>query len=224
MSNFNTLLEPLEGPIIWTHSQDLANLVPQRPPFAPVKPPSRNLKQLRQGMATTGIAVLPSLFTAAQCELLAEHFYANKDKHVRTDYQDNVMRSSIHNSGLTRHLHEMLVPLVNQLVPSPVKASYTFSSVYDAESRLPAHYDSRPACTWNISLVVDASTKALACGWPLFIETHNQRHQVRLHIGDAVLYSGTEALHWRDTMPSMLTSMFGVFFHFAPYDYTGSLN
>lgn len=220
--NYEQLLAPLLPTFDWVYSQDLQGYVPQR--TAQVEEVTRNYAALKNDVDTMGICIIRNLFTVGQCNLFSEYFYANNHRHVRTDYQDKILRSSMHNVQLYRHCHELLGQLVNRLVPLAVKPSYVFASAYDKGSDLRKHIDSRPACTWNISLMAGASHPWLVNQWPLFIESHGQRHQVHLAIGDAVLYSGTGAEHWREHMPAELDSVFGLFFHFAPYNYTGSLD
>lgn len=221
--DYSDILAPLAPPFNWAFNTTLGGPVPQRGSSYDPQP-KRDYAALRAEMQRQGVIKLSKLFTKEQCSLLSEHFAANSSKHVNTAARDGVQRNSIHNVQLTRYLHELLGPVVTRLVGEPVKPSYTFSSSYFKGSGLFKHYDSRPACTWNISLVVDASHPVAAINWPLFVQSRNKVHQIHLAVGDAAIYSGTGDLHWRDKMPSYLDWVFGVFFHFAPAAYTGSLD
>ena len=60
--------------------------------------------------------------------------------------------------------------------------------------------------------------------WPLYVKTGDSVYSAKLEIGDAVLYSGTKDLHWRDQMPDNLNNVLGVFFHYVQKNFSGSLD
>ncbi len=41
----------------------------------------------------------------------------------------------------------------------------------------------------------------MAGAWPICLEVEGETQEVRLEIGDAVLYRGSEFTHWRETLP-----------------------
>jgi alkylated DNA repair dioxygenase AlkB len=109
------------------------------------------------------------------------------------------------------------------MVPELIKTSYSFASAYESGTALPAHTD-RPQCVFNVSLLLGSAPEdATLSDWPLYIRRDNQDHRVDLEAGDGVLYSGTQDLHWREKLPEHLTSVLGVFFHYVPQGFTGSL-
>jgi alkylated DNA repair dioxygenase AlkB len=60
--------------------------------------------------------------------------------------------------------------------------------------------------------------------WTFHIRRNGTEHAISLDAGDAAIYSGTQDLHWRNAMPQKHDSVLGVFFHFVPADYQGSLD
>jgi hypothetical protein len=116
-----------------------------------------------------------------------------------------------------------LLNSVNRLVPTPVKPSYVYLATYHPAAVLKRHVD-RPQCEWNVSLVLDMEPEvARTSAWPIFLETAGTVHEVRLGLGDLVLYRGTDVPHWRDRQPDGQRCTVA-FFHFVGVDFTGSLS
>jgi hypothetical protein len=59
--------------------------------------------------------------------------------------------------------------------------------------------------------------------WPIYLEINNQPVVIHLSVGDGILYSGTEVLHWRDALPEGQRAIV-CFFHFVGEDFRGSLH
>jgi hypothetical protein len=82
---------------------------------------------------------------------------------------------------------------VNELLGEEVLPTYTYARVYKNGSVLERHRD-RPACEISFTLNLKKDT-----AWPLYFQRpDNSEVQVELTPGDAVLYLGCQADHWRN--------------------------
>jgi alkylated DNA repair dioxygenase AlkB len=106
---------------------------------------------------------------------------------------------------------ELLCEKTNQvtdLVEESVVPTYTYATVYEQNSQLIKHKD-RPAC--EISLTVHLGGDA---EWPIFIKKPNgEEASFLLSKGDAVLYLGCIAEHWRNQYTG--TEYKQVFLHYV---------
>ncbi|HLL70717.1 MAG TPA: hypothetical protein VK363_04740 [Pyrinomonadaceae bacterium] len=123
------------------------------------------------------------------------HLKASSNKH----YAHN--RRSIYDEETSRFVQHQITALVNRITHAPVSPSHCQVSVYQPGAFLRRHKD-QPQYVWNLSLVVDAEPEVDAeRAWPICLEVEGQTAEVRLEIGDAVLYRGSEFTHWRDVLP-----------------------
>jgi hypothetical protein len=84
------------------------------------------------------------------------------------------------------------VPEVSKLLGEKVLPTYTYARVYKEDSELLRHRD-RPAC--EISLTLNLSKDN---DWPIYFQRPDgSETSVELNPGDAVLYLGCQADHWR---------------------------
>jgi hypothetical protein len=82
---------------------------------------------------------------------------------------------------------------VNELLGEEVLPTYTYARVYKNGSVLERHRD-RPACEISFTLNLEKDT-----GWPLYFQRpDNSETEIELNPGDAVLYLGCQADHWRN--------------------------
>jgi hypothetical protein len=85
------------------------------------------------------------------------------------------------------------VPEVSELLGEKVLPTYTYARVYKEGSELLRHRD-RPAC--EISLTLNLSKDK---DWPIYFQRPDgSETSTELEPGDAVLYLGCQADHWRN--------------------------
>lgn len=223
--DYEKIADNLPLPLIWTMDRALGSWMPSYQDDTRSEP--LDVAAGRMQLHNQGIIVLRGFFTRAQTTVLSDAFFKNPQyfaRHAIYEGFNDLKRYVSHNAPMQRYYHMAISQFINSLLPVRVKPSYVFSSCYEKGSTLARHIDSRPACTWNVSVATNGSNPGLVNQWPLFIESHNQRHQIHLDIGDAVLYSGVNDYHWREQLPAYFDWMLGTVFHFAPFDYTGSLD
>jgi len=118
-----------------------------------------------------------------------------------------------HSNAFFGALHVMITDRVSEWLGVRVKPSYNFTSMYyTGEGVCPAHTD-RPPCKYTVDLCVNQNET-----WGIFVDGT----EYFLDEGDALIYSGTDHLHYREKIqPTNYCDL--VFFHFVPEDYEGQL-
>jgi hypothetical protein len=85
------------------------------------------------------------------------------------------------------------VPNVSELLGEEVLPTYTYARVYKNGSILERHRD-RPACEISITLNLSKNVE-----WPIYFQRPDgSEASAELNPGDAVLYLGCQADHWRN--------------------------
>jgi len=84
-------------------------------------------------------------------------------------------------------------PEVRKFLGEPVLPTYTYARVYKEGSVLTPHKD-RDACEVSLTIQLEGDAE-----WPIYIKKPNgEEVSLNLKSGDAMLYLGCEAEHWRD--------------------------
>jgi len=97
---------------------------------------------------------------------------------------------------------------VTNLVGESVLPTYSFCMIYGPESQLIRHLD-RPACEISLTVHLNGDTK-----WPIFIKKPSGEEILfELNPGDAVVYLGCKAEHWREKFTGKYYSQ--VFLHYV---------
>jgi hypothetical protein len=180
----------------------------------------RTCAELRVDLQTTQYAVLRKIIHPLQLGALRRYFRALDGRgHLKASSNKHYAhhRRSIYDEETARFVQQQITPLVNRITPAPVRPSHCQVSVYQPGAFLRRHKD-QPQYVWNLSLVLDAEPELEeARAWPICVEVEGQAREVRLEIGDAVLYRGSEFMHWRDVLPEG-QSVTLLFSFFSPAD------
>lgn len=97
---------------------------------------------------------------------------------------------------------------VSDLVEESVLPTYSFCIIYDLESQLIRHLD-RSACEISLTVHLGGDTK-----WPIYIKKPSSEEvPFELNPGDAVVYLGCTAEHWREKFTGQYYSQ--VFLHYV---------
>lgn len=118
------------------------------------------------------------------------------------------------------HHHPELLALASDVFGQPVKPSYVFLSMYGPEGVCPPHQD-RPQCQFTIDLLINSNHKNVA--WPIYVD---KIPYILRTPGEALAYSGTNQLHFRNPMQedSDATKVDLAFFHFVPTTWMGAVS
>jgi hypothetical protein len=164
----------------------------------------RACEGLHRALQTRQHAVLRKIIHPLQLAALRRYFRAlDAQGHLKASsnrhYAHN--RRSTYDEETSRFVQHQITALVNRITPAPVRPSHCQVSVYQPGAFLRRHKD-QPQYVWNLSLVVDAEPELeRERAWPINLEVEGRTEEVRLEIGDAVLYRGSEFAHWRDALP-----------------------
>jgi hypothetical protein len=97
---------------------------------------------------------------------------------------------------------------VSDLIEESVVPTYSFCMSYDPESQLIKHLD-RPACEISLTVHLDGDAN-----WPISIKKPNgDVSSFNLNPGDAVIYLGCTAEHWREKFSGTYYNQ--VFLHYV---------
>lgn len=138
---------------------------------------------------------MPNFLTAQEADDLAQWMFREEasgrlQKDDRVDYNILGMRS-INGLPFIKILVDK-IPHVSELCGEKVLPTYVFSIIYKNKSSLVPHKD-RDAC--EISFTVNLSKDH---DWPICLKKPNGESVcIELSPGDAVMYMGCEAEHWR---------------------------
>jgi hypothetical protein len=180
----------------------------------------RTCEELRGDLQTAQYAVLRKIIHPLQLAALRRYFRAlDRRGYLKASSNKHYAhhRRSVYDEETARFVQRQITPLVNRITPAPVRPSHCQVSVYQPGAFLRRHKD-QPQYVWNLSLVLDAEPELEeAHAWPICVEVGGQAREVRLEIGDAVLYRGSEFTHWRDVLPDG-QSVTLLFSFFSPAD------
>jgi hypothetical protein len=191
-----------------------------------VKERQESCGQLRTQLQTEQYTVLRDIIRPLQLAALRNYFRLLDQKGYLVKEpsrgSQSINRYIWHNESIARFIHHQITKLLNQVVPEPIKPSYTYLSTYKSGAILPRHMD-REQCVWNLSLLIDTNPEMdLSDSWPIYLEIEKEVKAVRLEMGDGVLYRGTDIPHWRDALADGHTVTL-IFCHFVPVDFQDSL-
>lgn len=112
-------------------------------------------------------------------------------------------RFALHNSAYLEKMHQQLTPLMQKETGRELQPTYAYLSLYGNKGYCPPHRDHH-RCQWTLDLCVSQDQE-----WPLFVEDK----KFLLKENDALIYSGTDQLHWRERIHTNGHCNL-VFFHF----------
>jgi len=136
---------------------------------------------------------VPGFIAANEALSFAKDFKEHCDKFkVEGDLQAPNSSAVYNYMPFVRLLVEK-VPEVSELLGEKVLPTYTYARVYKVGSELLRHRD-RPACEISLSINLSKDTD-----WPLYFQRPDSSEIcLELQPGDAVMYLGCQADHWRE--------------------------
>ena len=181
--------------------------------------------EAQQSLKTQRYAVLRNIFPPAQREMLRQYVRELVARGYFPELGDGQveLRAAIHNEKTIASFHHGLATLLRDICEKPPIASYCYLACYEAGAVLERHVD-RSQCTYNLSVIFDMDgPDGEPDPWPIYVDIDAKPVAINLNIGDGLLYSGTELLHWRDALPEG-QRVIACFYHFVGDDFHGSLD
>jgi Rps23 Pro-64 3,4-dihydroxylase Tpa1-like proline 4-hydroxylase len=152
--------------------------------------------------------IIPNFISPERSKILSDEFklYCEKENLSGDDQSPN--SHSIYNHISFLELLCEKTPEVSTLIEETVLPTYSYARVYKEGSVLESHVD-RDACEISLTLHLDGDYP-----WPIWIETPQQEKRfVSLNPGDAMIYLGRIASHWREVYKGSYYSQ--VFLHYV---------
>jgi hypothetical protein len=126
---------------------------------------------------------------AALCKEFKDHCESNN---LPGDNQVEESQAAYNYMSFLELLTEK-TPEVSREIEEHVLPTYTYARIYKNGATLKKHMD-RDACEISLTVHLDGDM-----GWPIFVQTPGgSTAEVVLEPGDALLYLGCEAPHWRE--------------------------
>jgi len=152
--------------------------------------------------------VIPNFISSDKAKLLAEEFKSHCETQGLAGDDQAPDSHAVYNHISFLELLCEKTPEVSTLLEETVLPTYSYARVYKEGSVLEKHTD-RDACEISLTLHLDGDYP-----WPIWIETPQQEKKfVSLNPGDAMLYLGRIAPHWRDEYRGSYYSQ--VFLHYV---------
>lgn len=149
---------------------------------------------MNQTLVSNNYLVVPGFINSARAESLLQEFFV-LERNGGWERNPEVPNSlAIYNF---KPFLEMLcekTPEVSSLIEETVLPTYSYARVYKNAAKLPRHKD-RDACEISLTLHLGGDAE-----WPIFIQKPDGTEaSVELKPGDAMLYLGCVADHWRES-------------------------
>jgi len=152
--------------------------------------------------------VIPNFISSDRAKVLSEEFKTHCENNEFPGDNQAPNSHAIYNHISFLELLCEKTPEVSTLLEETVLPTYSYARVYKEGSVLEKHTD-RDACEISLTLHLDGDHP-----WPIWIETPQQQKKfVSLNPGDAMLYLGRIAPHWRDEYQGSYYSQ--VFLHYV---------
>jgi hypothetical protein len=148
---------------------------------------------MNQTLIDNNYLVVPGFISKERVESLRQEFYVlERDGGWEKDFQAP-NSPAIYNFKPFLELLCEKTPEVSSLIQETVLPTYCYARIYKGPEVLVRHRD-RPACEVSLTLHLGGDVE-----WPIFIQKPDGTEiSVLLNPGDAMLYLGCIADHWRE--------------------------
>jgi hypothetical protein len=148
---------------------------------------------MNQNLLRDNYIIIKNFISADEAKELADR-YKNLQKEIGFGDDRHVAKAdSWNNSEDQLALLCNICPRVSALCGETLVPTYAFGRIYKKGSKLERHSD-RVACEISLTLHLDGDEE-----WSFCIQTpYYESHNIVLEPGDAVMYLGCIADHWRD--------------------------
>jgi hypothetical protein len=178
---------------------------------------ARQTRKLRR----EGYALIPNLLTPLQVAQMRRYIRAREREGYLEHDANHARRLRSYNDVLATHLHRQTAHVIRQVTGASVVPSFSYVSRYLAGTKLDRHVD-RDQCHFTLSCLIDSKHGLdLGRSSPLHLESRGKTREVRLELGEAIVYEGRKVPHWREVMrPGEEQTTLLLFY--VPVGFTGS--
>jgi len=150
---------------------------------------------MRQVLLDNNYIHLPQFISADRAKAIALEFKQYAKEYVLPGDEQAPNSSSAYNHVAFAELLCEKSPHVAQLIGEGVFPTYAYGRVYRKGDDLKVHKD-RDACEISVTITLEQSSP-----WPIYIrKPDGEVAKLVLNPGDAMIYLGCDAEHWRDVL------------------------
>jgi predicted 2-oxoglutarate/Fe(II)-dependent dioxygenase YbiX len=148
---------------------------------------------MNKNLVDNNYLIIPNFISSYRANKLKEEFVKfSEENNLLGDKQSPDSQCFYNYISFLEILCEK-TPRISEIVEETVLPTYTYSRVYKNGSTLEPHVD-RDACEISLTLHLGGDVP-----WPIYIKTSDGKDQrITLNPGDAMMYLGCEATHWRE--------------------------
>lgn len=147
-----------------------------------------------------GYAYVPALLDESSVHVVSKYLENKIRRKEWTPGVEKKFPTTIYNyyaDPLVETFLELLKPKIEEITEKELLPTYSYARVYQPKERLKKHLD-RESCEISATVSI-AYTQGIH---PIYLKTkENLDICVGLSPGDALIYKGCEAEHWRDPVP-----------------------
>ena len=144
-----------------------------------------------------GYVHLKDFLVKQNCEELTTELKRLVDEKKTIKDEQCPLSEAVHGTYVFDKLLEDLTPHFEQASGLKLFPTYSYARLYNTQGEeLTIHRD-RPACEISATLTLDFEGDV----WPIFMganEDKSNATEIKMNIGDAVLYRGMDIFHWRE--------------------------
>ena len=149
---------------------------------------------MRQELEQNNFLFVPNFISQERAQVLNQEFFILERDNGCVKDDQAPYSSAVYNF---KPFLELLCEKTNEvanLIEEQVLPTYTYARIYKHNETLARHRD-RPACEISLTVHLDGDTD-----WNIGIQKPNgEEINLSLNVGDAMLYLGCTAEHWRNT-------------------------
>ena len=151
------------------------------------------MSQHKEELWSKNYTVIPGFLDSCSAKELSDEFRAFADREGLTGDSQTEESQSVYNYLPFLEILCQKCPEVSIAIGETVLPTYTYARVYKNGAVLKGHTD-RDACEISLTVNLDGDQE-----WPIWIETPDGKEvRVSLNPGDAMIYLGCTARHWRE--------------------------
>lgn len=164
---------------------------------------------MNPSLKTNNFLYVPSFLTGQEADDLAQEFFVAQREGLLSQDPQCPSSPAIYNLLPCVKMLVKKTPQVSVLCEEDVLPTYVYGRIYSKGEVLARHRD-RDAC--EISLTINLQQDKTK--WPIWIQKPNgEEVNLTLAPGDAMMYLGCEADHWREAYQGTMQTQ--VFFHYV---------
>ena len=151
------------------------------------------MSQYKEELWSKNYTVIPGFLDSCSAKELSDEFREFADRENLPGDSQSESSQSVYNYLPFLEILCQKCPEVSIAIGETVLPTYTYARVYKNGAVLKGHTD-RDACEISLTVNLDGDQE-----WPIWIETPDGKEvRVSLNPGDAMIYLGCTARHWRE--------------------------